>query len=130
MKIFLILVIVALTACKNQMQSTAAGTSSKTAVESTELPPAMAKEKAYAETQIFISDLNGRPVSGALVSGQWSGIVSSSASATTDLNGIAIVRSLATEISGPINFQVNTVTKIGSAYDPTKNKIIKVSLLK
>ena len=77
---------------------------------------------AKSGAAVKVLDVNGLPVSGASVVGSWSGLVSGSATATTDSSGIARFTSGASRASsGSFVFSVNSVTRSGYAYQPATN---------
>ncbi|MGY4707891.1 S8 family serine peptidase [Candidatus Bipolaricaulota sp. J31] len=78
--------------------------------------------RAYAT--VVIVDTDGFPVEGALVTGQWGGVVSGEVSGTTDANGEVtfVSDSVRSPASGSeFSFCVTGVTKDGYVYDSTLN---------
>ncbi|MEO6410332.1 MAG: PKD domain-containing protein, partial [Burkholderiaceae bacterium] len=63
----------------------------------------------------------GQVIAGATVAGTWSGIVSGSASAVGDSNGVATLQSPTTKTRGTFSFTVTSVTIAGYTYTPTAN---------
>ncbi len=86
---------------------------------------AMAKYKSgtknYAKATVWIKNDSGGNVSGATVSGQWSGFVSGTSSGTTGTDGKVILTSPKKAGSGTITFCVTNVVKSGYTYDPAMN---------
>ena len=82
-----------------------------------------------ATATVTITDANGKAISGASVSGNWSGVVSSSASATTGTNGDARFTSPNTKSRGTFTFTVTNVVLSGSAYDAAQNKQTSASIV-
>ena len=79
------------------------------------------KSQYDAIASVEIRDTNGRPVSGASVSGTWSGAVSGSGSGTTSSTGVASIKSPRTRSSGTFSFAVTGVALSGYVYDATRN---------
>ncbi len=75
---------------------------------------------AYATVTIVDSD--GNPVSGATVSGSWSGVVSGSASGITGTDGSVTLASPKTKTSGTFTFTVGDVTGT-LPYWPSENNV-------
>jgi serine protease len=76
----------------------------------------------YARAVVAIADQDGIPVTGASVTGQWSGRVSGSAQGTTNGNGKVTFDSPKTTASrGTISFTVTGVSAGGCTYDPNSN---------
>jgi len=75
-----------------------------------------------AVAAVRIVDTDGDPVSGATVTGQWTGSAADIDTITTDENGIAIVPSDRTrDTSGTFTFTVTAVSKYGWTYAPGAN---------
>jgi GH35 family endo-1,4-beta-xylanase len=80
-----------------------------------------AKGPNYTGTaNVHIKDSNGLNVSGATVSGNWSGSVSGSATGTTAADGTVSFSSLSVKNGGTFTFTVTNVTS-SSSYDPALN---------
>ena len=71
----------------------------------------------YVRLTLTVLDANNNPVSGAVVSGTWSGLVSGNGSATTNASGQAVIDSPKTKKSGSTTFTVSSVTKSGYSYN-------------
>jgi len=72
--------------------------------------------------EVTIKNSNGGLVSGANVSGLWSGVTSSSTvSAATDTSGVARLTSPSTRSTGTCTFTVSDVTWSGATYDASQN---------
>jgi hypothetical protein len=77
---------------------------------------------AKAGAAVTVLDAGGLPVAGATVAGHWSGLVSRSASATTDSSGRARFTSPSTRATGgSFVFTVDSVTRSGYTYTPSSN---------
>jgi PKD repeat protein len=79
---------------------------------------------ANAKAAVKVLDKNGLPVSGATVTGRWSGIVSqTSASVVTGTNGVATFTSPTSSKTarGTFTFTVTGVTRSGYSYVPASN---------
>jgi thermitase len=79
------------------------------------------KKSGFAQATVTVLDQNGAAVSGAVVSGSWSGIVSGSASGTTSSSGTVSLSSPKTGAHGTITFTVSNVSKSGFTYNPAAN---------
>ncbi len=77
------------------------------------------KKWRSGEALIVVVDENGAPVSGATVSGQWSGLTSDSDSGSTNTSGQLTVNSsnVPKNQSGQFIFTVNDVTAAGATFD-------------
>lgn len=87
----------------------------------------------YATATVAIVDASGNPVSGATVSGQWSGATSDSDSGVTNGNGKVTLQS--NTVRRPprgttFTFTVTDVTKDGWSYDPDANVVTSGSITK
>jgi PKD repeat protein len=78
-----------------------------------------ARARAYATVTVL--DGNGQPLSGAKVTGRWSGVVSGNVSGTTASNGSIRLQSGTTRSRGTFTFTVTGVTRSGSTYDASLN---------
>lgn len=79
-------------------------------------------KQGYAATAtVTVRNQNGALVSNATVTGQWSGLVSGSASKTTGRNGTAAFTSSRTKSRGTFTFTVTGITFAGSSYAQTLN---------
>jgi PKD repeat protein len=76
-----------------------------------------------ALASVTVRDNNGNPVSGATVSGTWSGVVGGSASLVTNSSGQAdFVSARVNAATGSVfTFTVTGITLSGYAYDPARN---------
>ncbi|NQT52290.1 S8 family serine peptidase, partial [bacterium] len=70
---------------------------------------------------VKIVDGTGAPIAGAEVIGEWSGLVSGVAVATTGADGTAVFTSKKSRKSGAFTFTVTDVSAAGYAYDPANN---------
>ncbi len=85
------------------------------------MTPKRSGANRYAIAVVTIKDTAGNPVSGATVSGAWSGAVSRSVSGTTGTSGTVSFQSPSIKKSGTFIFTVTNVVKAGFVYDPSKN---------
>lgn len=77
---------------------------------------------ARANAAVTVQNASGLAVSGATVTGTWSGIVAGSASAVTGSNGVAAFASPTTKANvGSFIFTVTGVTLAGHSYQPSSN---------
>lgn len=97
-------------------------------VDSISLSVATAKAGSYGLAKVRILDSRGLPVSGATVSGVWSGIVTGTSTGTTAADGTLTLKSKTSKKSGTITFKVNSVSKTGLVYDATLNTTTQVSM--
>ena len=70
---------------------------------------------------ITVVDANGQAVSGATVTGGWSGIISGSASGTTGSAGSVTLSTSSLKKSGTLTFTVTSITAAGFTYDAGAN---------
>ena len=75
-------------------------------------------------------DQSGNAVPSATVNVAVSGLVSGTATATTNSNGYVTINSsrLSSSLKGTITFTVTTLTRTGYIYDSTKNTLTSSSL--
>lgn len=73
------------------------------------------------QASVKVTNLSGVGVSGATVSGSWSGLVTGSSSATTGSTGIANLVSRSFKSTGTVAFKINSVSKTGYSYDATQS---------
>jgi PKD repeat protein len=83
--------------------------------------------RAYAT--VTVTDGNGKLISGAAVKGNWSGVVSGSASGKTTGSGQANIASGRTTTRGTFTFTVTGITLTGYTYDPAQNKASSASIV-
>ena len=76
---------------------------------------------ARAVAKVTVRDMAGKLVTGATVSGTWSGVVSGTASALTASTGIASLTSPSTRSRGTFTFKVTGVALPGYSYLPSSN---------
>jgi hypothetical protein len=81
-----------------------------------------------ATAAVKIVDSKGVAVSGATVSGSWSGLTSSNVSGSTGSGGVARFTSARTKATGTFTFTVNNVTASGYTYDSSKNVVSSASI--
>ncbi len=78
--------------------------------------------RTAAKAQVWVYDATGKPVSGVIVYGTWSGgLVTGNVSGVTNSSGIASFTSSYTYKRGSITFTVNTLSKTGFLYDSSQN---------
>ena len=77
--------------------------------------------RVYATATVLIQDSGGNGVSGATVTGSWSGAVQGTTAGATDVGGIVTLRSPQTRKSGIFTFTVTNVSAPGYTYDPAGN---------
>jgi hypothetical protein len=79
--------------------------------------------RSDALASVTVRDGNGNPVSGATVSGTWSGVASGSASVATDSSGVAGFRSARVKAASgsTFTFTVTGITLSGYVYDASRN---------
>lgn len=70
---------------------------------------------------VSVADESGSPVQGAVISATWSGIVSGSASGTSDSSGSVTLTSPKTRESGTITLTVDGISGTGFTYAPENN---------
>jgi hypothetical protein len=77
--------------------------------------------QANATAAVKVVDARGVALAGASVSGRWSGLVSGTATLTTDAAGIARFTSPSSRSRGTFSFAVTNVTRTGYGYAPLTN---------
>jgi hypothetical protein len=82
----------------------------------------------WARVTIAVRDLNGQPVSGAVVTGQWSGARSGTASASTASSGTVTIDSAKSKNGGTTTFTVTGITKSGYTYTPAQNSASSIAI--
>lgn len=91
-------------------------------VENIAMALAIKGKNAQASATVFVFDSAGKPVSGATVTGQWSGVISKAASGTTGADGSVRLTSGSTSRSGTFTFTITGVSGSGYTYDSAANK--------
>lgn len=76
---------------------------------------------AQGKAVVTVKNANGVAISGATVSGTWSGIVTGSASGATTSGGSVSFTSASTKKYGALTFTVTAVTAAGYTYTPAAN---------
>lgn len=109
--------------------SVSAGATPTIRVEKIGMSLSIKRSGTRATANVTITDLNGKAIGGAVVSGAWSGVVSGTASATTSSRGIAKLASPSTKSRGTFTFSVTGVSLSGSTYDAAKNKQSSASIV-
>lgn len=79
------------------------------------------KQGTQATATVTVRNQNGALVSGATVTGQWSGLTSGTVSKSTSRQGVAALTSTRTKSTGTFTFTVTGITISGSTYSPTRN---------
>ncbi len=74
-----------------------------------------------AKARVYVVNGSGQPVSGATVSGSWSGVVFGSSMSVTGSDGSVSLPSPKTYSYGTFTFRVTGVSAAGLSYDPTRN---------
>ena len=74
-----------------------------------------------ATATITIRNNDGSPVAGALVTGAWSGLTTSSGRALTNRQGRATFHSARATAAGTFSFDLGSVTVAGASYDAARN---------
>jgi len=75
----------------------------------------------YARATVWIKNSSGANISGATVTGQWSGAVSGASSGATGADGKVILQSPNKKNGGTFNFCVTNVVATGYTYDSAMN---------
>ena len=75
----------------------------------------------YGQATAWIKDANGLDISGAVVSGEWSGAVSGESMGNTGSDGKVMLESPSKKNGGTFTFTVNSVVKTGYTYNPGLN---------
>lgn len=78
-------------------------------------------QKYYAQATVWIKSAGGADLEGAVVSGDWSGAVSSTSMGVTDANGQFLLESPLIKSGLTATFTVTGVVKTGYAYTPGMN---------
>ena len=81
------------------------------------------RSRTNALASVTVRDVSGNPVSGAQVTGTWSGVVSGNASVTTNSSGAADFRSASVKATtgSTFTFTVTGITLSGYTYDAASN---------
>jgi len=83
---------------------------------------ALVSRNTQATARVTVLDGTGKPVSGATVTGKWSGLVTrGDGSKTTTTDGTALFYSSRSSSPGTFTFCVSSVTKAGMTYDASAN---------
>lgn len=80
-----------------------------------------AKSGYQCTASVTVQNGDNTNVSGATVSGAWSGTVSGSGSAVTSSRGIASIKSAKTKARGTCTFTVGNISSSGASYDASRN---------
>jgi hypothetical protein len=75
----------------------------------------------YGQATVWIRSVNGANISGAIVSGDWSGAVSGTSMANTGSDGKVMLESSNKKNGGTFTFTVTNVTKLGFIYNSSLN---------
>jgi hypothetical protein len=75
----------------------------------------------YGQATVWIRSVEGANISGAIVSGDWSGAVSGTSMANTGSDGKVMLESSAKKNGGTFTFTVTNVTKLGFIYNSSLN---------
>lgn len=79
------------------------------------------KQGYQASATVTVRNQNGALVSGATVTGQWSGLASGTVSRSTSRNGTTTFTSSRTRNRGTFTFNVTGITLSGYSYKPSQN---------
>ncbi len=79
------------------------------------------KQGTLATATVTVRNQSGSLVSGATVTGQWSGLTSGTISKSTSRTGTAALTSARTKSTGTFTFTVTGITISGSTYSPARN---------
>ena len=83
---------------------------------------ALVSRNSQATARVTVLDSASKPVAGATVKGQWSGLVTTGdGSKTTALDGTALFYSGRSNSPGTFTFCITGITKAGMTYDPSAN---------
>lgn len=83
---------------------------------------AESRKGKVAQVVAAVNDLTGSPVSGAVVTGTWSGLVSGTSSGTTGVDGKTTLTSKSTNRAGSVTFTLTSVSPpAGTVYDAAEN---------
>lgn len=77
------------------------------------------RTRAYAD--VMVKDAQGRPVAGARVTGNWSGLTTATGRVTTNTKGVARFTSGTSSATGSFIFTVAGMTLTGAIYDAALN---------
>ncbi len=83
---------------------------------------------ASASAAVTIRDQGGNPITGATVTGSWSGVVQGSSSGSTNSSGVASLNSPQSSASGTFNFTVAGVSASGYTYNAQLNRLTSASI--
>lgn len=83
---------------------------------------------SIAQAVVTVTDANGKIVSGAKISGTWSGLVSANVVGQTNTKGQVTFKSVATKSIGVITFTATNITKSGYVYTPALNAMTSASV--
>jgi PKD repeat protein len=81
-----------------------------------------------ATAAVTITNLAGTPISGATVTGSWSGIVQGMSFAVTDTSGVATLTSPQSSSSGTFTFTVTGVSASGYTFSTQLSKVTSASI--
>ncbi len=86
------------------------------------------KPATFATAVVTIQSSTGGPLSGATVTGTWSGLTSGTATGTTGTTGVVTFKSGSTKTRGTFTFTVTGVSKAGYDYVPSTNTVSAASI--
>ncbi len=75
----------------------------------------------YALARVTVKNQDGKPVSGAVVTGTWSDLVNGTYSGKTNRQGVIQFYSPSTRYRGAFTFTVGNLSANGYVYDPDQN---------
>jgi hypothetical protein len=76
----------------------------------------------YGQATVWIRSEDGANISGAIVSGDWSGAVGGTSMSTTGSDGKVMLESSGKKNGGTFTFTVTNVTKLEYIYDSGQNE--------
>mgnify|MGYP000017528900 CR=1 FL=1 len=112
-----------------QILITVAGAAPTLHVEAIGMSLSIKRNGTRATATVTITDASGKALSGATVSGSWSGVVSGTSSTTTGATGKAKLSSPFTKSRGTFTFTVTGVSLSGYTYDAAQNKLGSASIV-
>jgi serralysin len=79
------------------------------------------RSDSSARATVRIVNASGLPLPGATVTGSWTGLAKSTSTATTDVNGNAVLTSRSSRKKGTFTITITSVTRSGSIYNASAN---------
>jgi PKD repeat protein len=97
-------------------------------VKSIWLTPTSSSTAVSATATVMIANSYDTPISGAIVTGSWSGVVQETLSAVTDMSAVATFKSPQSLVSGTFTFTVTDVSALGCTYNVQQNNQTSASI--